>query len=42
MAAVRERYGATHAVLFKATPTRYPIVFETPGYKVVAVQGDPA
>ncbi|MCC6489547.1 MAG: hypothetical protein IT364_18765 [Candidatus Hydrogenedentes bacterium] len=39
MAAIRERYGATHAVLFPATETRYPVLLEMAGYKVVAIPG---
>jgi hypothetical protein len=35
---LRGLYGATHAVLFKETPTRFPVLFESRFYKIVALR----
>lgn len=37
---LRQKYGFTHAVLYKETSTELPVVFENSTFKVVAVQED--
>ncbi|GMV94609.1 MAG: hypothetical protein AMXMBFR82_43870 [Candidatus Hydrogenedentota bacterium] len=40
IADVGRAYGATHAVLYRATETRYPVLIETPRYQVVAIEAN--